>query len=504
MIDPRLRAVCDLLLPAAREEAGLHEYDGWVADFSPAGVQASLARLGGPPLDDAHDDAHLAAFEEYLRVAFDELALHRSNPRLLLESLDLSVYARQYAPEQERVEARRQHLTAWPEAIDAGLESLDAVPAPTAGALLPSARGLADPLDADVAEDATALHAHRRLVAHLEHAAAHGDPDPAIGARGLERLLGAPEATTVTLDALQHRAETERERLEDLLTEACGRLLPDLPVAQAVWQLTSDHPKDADGLFDSARDLTDEVLDFTAKRELLGSELDGIVYVAPTPTSRRWATAIVSWAAPFEADGPSWYLLTPPDPSWSAEQQDAWLAGFNYTGLPSTTAHEVAPGHFAHGRILRRSSSDVRKALHSPAFLEGWAHYAEELLAEEGFRAEDPRYVAGVAIKALMRVVRLLVSIGVHADGMSLSEAASRFRRDAWLPEPAARAEANRATFDPTYGRYTWGKLAIRDLREQMRQQWGAGFSLARFHRELLALGVPPLGLMGSAIGRLA
>lgn len=487
------------MVPHSRENAGLHDYDGQVQDLSPEGVKAGLARLGGPPLTDPHDEAHLAAFERWLRASFEEVEIHRINPRILLENLDISVYARHYAPVEERGEARRRHLAAWPEAIDAGIASLDAVAAPTAAAVLTSARGLVAPLDPDDPVEAAALAAHRRLMAHLEQAAIDGDPDPAWGAPALEQRLCYPELLGVSVQDLLEQADRERERLTDLLIEACGHVRPGVPVPDVMRALTSDHP-DADGVLDAARDLTDEVLDFTAERGLLGIELDGEVHIAPSPPSRRWATAMLSWSAPFEDDGPSWYLITPPAPMWSPDRQDGWLAAFSHTSLPATTAHEVAPGHFAHARLLRRAPGDVRKALQSPAFVEGWAHYAEELLIEEGFRAEDPRYRAGVAMKALMRVVRLTVSIGIHTGWMDLGEAVTRFQRDAFLREPAAQAEADRALFDPTYGRYTWGKLAILDVREQARRRWGAGFSLPRFHRALLSLGAPPLGLMTAAL----
>lgn len=498
-MNPRLLAVCDLMVPSARENAGLHVYDGQPQDLSEAGVKAGLSRLGGAPLPNSHDEEHLRAFEHAVRVIYGELQMHRRNPRMIIDNLDISVYAHLYAPEEERAEARRRHLAAWPDAIDAALSSLDAVAAPTAAALLPSARGLLAPLVPDHPDEARALPAHRRLVAHLEEAAKQGDPDPGFGAEGLERLLGATEAVTVRLEDLRAQAEGELQRLDDMLTEACGRIGPGLPVAEVMRQLTSDHP-DADGVLDTARDLTDEVLDFTVERGLVDGQLDGIIHVAPSPPSRRWATAMLSWAAPFEADGPSWYLITPPDPEWSATRRDGWLAAFNYAGLPSTTAHEVAPGHFTHSRFLRRAPGEVRKALHSPAFVEGWAHYAEELLVEEGFRGGNPRYAAGVATKALLRVVRLIVSIGVHSRTMSLEEAATLFEERAYLREPAAWAETNRATFDPTYGRYTWGKLVVLALREQARQRWGSRFGLAHFHRELLRLGAPPLGLVGAVL----
>src|SRR5207244_7310004 len=105
------------------------------------------------------------------------------------------------------------------------------------------------------------------------------------------------------------------------------------------------------------------------------------------------------------------YHGTPPDPEGAEGQQQQWLQVFSRTTLPAITAHEVAPGHFAHGRVLRTMPTDVRRALHSPAFVEGWAHYTEELCVEEGFRADDPRFVIDVALEALVRVTRLAVAI---------------------------------------------------------------------------------------------
>ena len=211
--------------------------------------------------------------------------------------------------------------------------------------------------------------------------------------------------------------------------------------------------------------------------------------------------AMMTWAGPYEDDAPSWYHVTPPDESWPPEEQEQWLEVFSRTTLPAITVHEVAPGHFAHGRALRRAPSDVRRALYSGGFIEGWAHYTEELCLDEGFRADDPRFAIGVAIEALVRVTRLAVSIGFHTREMTLDEAAARFEADAFLQGPAARGEANRATFDPTYGRYTWGKLEIMSLRDEAEMRWGKRYSHTRFHAALLDLGAPPLGLIGDALG---
>jgi len=209
---------------------------------------------------------------------------------------------------------------------------------------------------------------------------------------------------------------------------------------------------------------------------------------------------MMSWAAPGEPPGASWYHITPPQPDWPAEEREDWLAVFSRSTLPAITVHEVAPGHFAHGRSLRRAAGDVRRVLQSAAFIEGWAHYAEEVCIEEGFRGGDPLFAAGVALEALTRVTRLAVSLGVHAGSMRMDEAARRFEADAFIRGPAAAAEATRATYDPTYGRYTWGKLELLRLRDEARAAWGPAFSLPRFHAAVLALGAPPLGLMGHAL----
>jgi uncharacterized protein (DUF885 family) len=209
---------------------------------------------------------------------------------------------------------------------------------------------------------------------------------------------------------------------------------------------------------------------------------------------------MMSWAAPAEPDAPAWYYVTPPDPSWNEAEVAQWLAVFSRTTLPVITAHEVVPGHFAHGRMLRRARGEVRRTLYSEAFIEGWAHYGEELMVEAGFRADDPRFAVGMALEALIRVTRLAVALGLHTGAMDLAEATARFEADAFLTGPAARSEAQRAMFDPTYGRYTWGKLEIQALRDRARSRWGGGYSHRRFHEALLALGAPPLGLVDAAL----
>jgi len=506
-LTPRLRAVCDLQVAEVREYAGRHEYDGKVQDLSPAGVRSGLDRLAesvaaGETLADPHDEAQLATFVRRTEVEYRDLELHRSNPIYHLANLDLACYDRDYAPQAERDEARRAHLAAWPEAIEGATEALDRVSAPVAQSLIGAMQGLAAGLPADADENVrnAALAAHARLVERLVKASQDGDPDSALGAAALGSLMSSSEGIEVDLGGLAARADAERDRLMARLADSCAAVDPARPPLDVARSLIREHP-DGDGVLDAARKWTKLAIDFTRDRDLVPYQ-DGECLVGLAPESRRWAMAMMSPAAPGEPEGPSWYHITPPDPSWSASQAEEWLQVFSDTTLPGITTHEVAPGHFSHGRAIRHVATPVRRILHSSEFVEGWAHYAEELCVEEGFCADDPRFAIGVWLEALIRVTRLACAIGVHTAGMTVDEATRRFESDTHISGTAAAAEAQRATFDPTYGRYTWGKLMIMDLRDQARAEWGAGFSLKRFHSAMLDLGSPPLGLLGTAVER--
>jgi hypothetical protein len=499
-MNPRLRSVLDLMVPSAREEAGYHEYDGQVQDFSDEAVSKGLAQLGGQPLEDPHDEAHLAAFEAGLRVLFDDLAVHHTNPLTHLSNLDISCYVKEYAPKEERLAATRRHVANWPEAIDVAIDTLDRVPAPTASALLPAIQGLSAALSDEWPESGPARQAHHRLVTHLAGCAADGPPDAAIGEAALAKLMGTIDASQVDLGRLEEQADAELVRLREMLDDACASFRPGTPTTDVVNELLADHATSAE-LIPDARERTNEVIEFCREQGLL-THLDGECEVGLAPEARRWGVAMLTWSAPHEPDAPSKYDITPPEDSWPADKQREWLEMFNATSMTVITAHEVAPGHFAHGRALRRAPGEIRQSLFGYAFAEGWAHYGEELMLEVGFRGDDPRFQAGVALEALCRLCRLSSAIGLHRGTMTVEDSVALFRSQSFLPEPVARSEAQRGTFDPGYGMYTWGKWEILRAREAAKSAWGSGFSLRRFHDALMELGSPPLGLIGTAVER--
>jgi hypothetical protein len=495
LTDSRVRAALELDIAGAREFVGLHEYDGVLQDLSPDAVATALTRLGTGPLPaDPYDAAVLDVHEDGLRARLAEAQIHRRDPLVHVSVMDLACYDREYAPLAERQEAKERHLRSWPDAVDNAVAALDRIPAPVAVATLPSVRGLAAGI-----EDPRILAAVARFATHVEKAARDGDPSAALGPDQFLRQLGAGEGKTFDLADLTDTAERETARLRAVLAEAVERLAPGERPADVVPVLTRDHAVTTADVMAEASALISEVTAFAVEQDLIGDP-GGVCHVGPAPASRSYAQAMMSWSAPYEADAPSWYYIVPPDPAWSADETEEWLAVFSRTSLPAITVHEVTPGHYAHGRALRGLTSDVRRSLGSLAFIEGWAHYSEELYAEEQFRAGDPKYVIGMCVEALLRVTRLACSIGLHTGGMTVADATARFEADAFLRGTAAAGEARRGTYDPTYGRYTLGKLEIRRVRERARNTWQDAYTHRRFHDALLALGMPPIGLLERAV----
>ena len=301
-LSSRLRAVCNLQVADVREYSGRHEYDGKVQDLSIMGVRRALTDLATAadeqPLADSYDEAQLQCFIRRTQVEYGDLELHRSNPAYHLLNLDLACYDRDYAPQAERDVARREHLAAWPAAIDWATQALDRVNAPVAQALLSAVAGLAAglPEGADEQVRRAALEAHARLMSHLERAAAEGDPDPALGSAALSLLMGSSEATEVDLGRLAESADAERDRLMARLADSCGAIEPGRPPLDLARELVRDHP-DADGVLDAARRWTQLVIDFTREHDLVPYH-DGECLVGLAPESRRFAMAMMSPAGP--------------------------------------------------------------------------------------------------------------------------------------------------------------------------------------------------------------
>ena len=235
--------------------------------------------------------------------------------------------------------------------------------------------------------------------------------------------------------------------------------------------------------------------------------------VKETPSYER-ATSFASMdtPGPFEKKATeAFYYVTPVDPTWPDAQKNEWLTSFNTYTTDITTIHEAYPGHYVQFLHLNASSATkIEKIFGSYAFVEGWAHYCEQMMLEEGFGAEKKdknkptdeeikraaKYRMAQADEAMLRLCRLCVSIKLHTQKMSVDEATKFFQDNCYYEEKPARSEAMRGTFDPGYLNYTLGKLQILKLRDDYHAQEGDGFSLHKFHNEILDHGMPQIRLL--------
>jgi uncharacterized protein (DUF885 family) len=196
----------------------------------------------------------------------------------------------------------------------------------------------------------------------------------------------------------------------------------------------------------------------------------------------------------------AYYNMTLPDPKWSARETGEFMQQWYYAAISNVSVHEVWPGHYLQFLYARDFPSDVRKVFSAATNSEGWAHYCEQMVIDEGFHGDDPRYRLAQIQDALLRDARFIVGIRMHTKGMALNEAEDFFVKEGYQPRPVARSESKRGTSDPTYGYYTMGKLMILKLRDDYKAKQGAGYSLQRFHDTFIKLGPLPLPLMRKAM----
>jgi uncharacterized protein (DUF885 family) len=195
------------------------------------------------------------------------------------------------------------------------------------------------------------------------------------------------------------------------------------------------------------------------------------------------------------------YFVTPVDTAWTPARQEEWLRSLNRTMLKNITMHEVYPGHYLQFLHVRRrtSASHAQKIFFSASFVEGWAHYCEQLSIEAGLGAGSAAAEVAQLHDALLRNCRLLASIGLHTAGKDLEWATRLFQEEGHLERLPAEREAIRGSFNPEYYCYTLGKLEILEVRRKFLSS-GYGGSLLGFHDTLLGFGSPPVGALSELL----
>jgi uncharacterized protein (DUF885 family) len=191
------------------------------------------------------------------------------------------------------------------------------------------------------------------------------------------------------------------------------------------------------------------------------------------------------------------------------QQIEQLMAEFNRGTIISTAIHEAYPGHYIQFLWLPHAPSTVRKLLGASSNAEGWAHYCEQMMLDEGYGqpgtgardARDAKMIRlGQLQDALLRDARFIVGIKMHSGEMAFDEAVKFFVEEGYQTPAGGLVESKRGTRDATYLYYTLGKLQILKLRADLRKKEGARFSLERFHDDFLKQGFPPIRIVRRAL----
>ncbi len=521
---------------------GLHDYDGKITDYSRLALDAELSRLRR--FDDRltkFDPGELSPRQSIdLRILqaavkkelfeMQDMSVFERNPMVYARAADVNVYIkRNFAPLEDRVRSLVAIESQIPNILVAARTNLgDVLPKPYVELAIQIARASSDFLKKDLVAAVAGLkdeqvrvafqEANRKAASALTDYAAwlereklpKASLDFALGEEKFRRLLAQTELVDLPPEKILEIGMEQLKTEQEAFADAAKRIDPNKSAIEVFKQIQSEHPTPENLIPDVGKDL-DKIRKYVSSHHLVTIPADVRAKVKETPQYLR-ATSFASMdtPGPFERRATeAYYYVTPTENDWPEKQKQEWLTAFNYYTSDIVSIHEAYPGHYVQFLRLNASpASKVEKIFGSYAFIEGWAHYCEKMMVDEGYgsptaatpSAEDvkraAKYRMAQADEALLRLCRLCVSIKMHTQHMSVEEATKFFQENCYYEEKPARQEAIRGTFDPGYLNYTLGKLQILKLRDDYKAQQGDEFSLQKFHNELLNHGMPPIRLL--------
>jgi hypothetical protein len=508
---------------------GVHLHDDLLEDLSRAAVEGQIRTLGGfarrlAAIDPARlthtERLERPALEASIRARLFELETVRTwerNPQLYGDLLSTSLAGQilfDYAPLPERARRVLSKLHQVPRLIQAARDNIKEPPGIFVKVGLESLRGTLRFIEDDLPRALSALddlhvlgdladastEASRAIGAYVQYLETDIAPRARapfrLGRERLQEKLQLDEGIALDHDRLLSIATRELYATQEEFRRVASRL--DAKDPMAAWARAKlEHPLPGQ-VVSTAYEQLEELKTFIQRQDLIAVPTSTQVQVAPTPKFYRWTFASMWTPGPFETRPlRAYYYITDADPAWPAERQEEHLRDFNYGALWAISIHEVYPGHFLHYQHLRQVSSTLRKSIlfSSTAMVEGWAHYAEQMMVETGFRKQDPAVKLGQLAEALIRLCRLIVGLRLHGEDLSVEQGVRFFREEAYLEEASARREAERGTFDPSYVLYALGKLMVLKLRDDYKAANRDGFTLRGFHDTLLGNGTVPLWL---------
>lgn len=513
--------------PTAGTAAGFHEYDAKLEDYSDAtrrrevelllNFERAFANLPDSP------DRDLALGE--IRSDLLDLRAIRGwekNPDNyssgVTESL-FTIISRKFAPAEQRMQSATARERAIPRVLAEARQNLKNPPRIYTQIAIEQMPGIIGFFERDVPQafaDVTAEKprsefdsANARAISALKDyetflkndllSRSHGDFR--IGAENYQKKLLYDEMVDVPLDRLLAVGYQNLRENQAALRGTAAKIDPKKSPRQVLGDLEKDHPPASD-LLATFRSVLGGLRDFVERKQIvtIPSQTPPIVEETP-PFMQALTTASMDTPGPYEKVAKeAFFNVTLPDKRWDRARAENYMEGFNRGTIISTAIHEVYPGHYVQFLWLQRAPTMIRKLLGCSSNAEGWAHYTEQMMLDEGYGNGDPKLRLGQLQDALLRDARYIAGIQMHTGHMTMDQAVKFFETEGYQTHEVALKEAKRGTSDPTYLVYTLGKLEILKLRADYRKKEGARFSLEKFHDAFLAQGYPPIKIVREAL----
>ena len=517
--------------PSAGTAAGFHEYDTQLEDYSRAALEreaksirafepklaAALATSQKLPQSDALDLRFLQSTIRSRLLEIETIRDWQNDPDPYASGPAYSLFLlikRDFASQEDRLRsviARERKIPAALLAARKNLKSppkvfteiaLEQIPGTIAffkndvPAAFPSVKDtklLAD-FRASTQMIVDALKSYESFLRKNVLPASHGDFR--LGPEVFRKKLLYDEMVDIPLDRLREIGYADLHRNQDWLKKTAAQIDPGKSTLEVLADVRKDHPEPGQ-LLQSFRDTLAGLRQFIEQKKIITipSNLQPVVEETP-PFARALTTAAMETPGAFETKAPGGiFQVTLPDPTWKPDKINSYMEGFDRPSLISTAIHEVYPGHYEQYLWTLQIHSKVRQLLYCGTTSEGWAHYTEQMMLDEGF-STDPKVRIGQLIDALLRDSRFIAGLEMHTGKMTLDQAKTFFVEQGYQVPPIAEVEARRGTSDPTYLVYTLGKLQIMKLREDYRKQQGDKFTLQDFHDRFLEHGGLPIKLI--------
>jgi uncharacterized protein (DUF885 family) len=524
--------------PTAGTQAGFHQYDGKLEDFSHSGMDAEIAGLlkfqkqfdsilsSQLSQESAGDLEVLSSSIQGRLLELQNIKTWRTDPDVYISDLSYGIFLimrRNFAPPADRLRSVISREREIPRVLEAARQNISNPPKVYTQVALqqmpdnikffqndvPEAfRQVQDPrllAEFKASNDAAieALSKYQDFMQKDLLPASNGDFR--LGAENFRKKLLYDEMVDIPLDRLLEIGYADLRRNQQQFKKVAAQIDPHRSPEAVLADLRQDHPP-ADHLLQSIRDTLGGLRQFIEQHKIITipSEVPPIVEETP-PFARALTTASMDTPGAYETKATeAMFNVTLPAPDWKPEKVEQWMQGFNRGTIISTAIHEVYPGHYTQFLWLQSAPSKTRKLLYNTSNAEGWAHYTEQMMLDEGYGDHDPRLRLGQLLDALLRNARFIVGIEMHTGRMTLEQGQEFFVKEGFQVPPVAEVEARRGTSDPTYLYYNLGKLQILKLREDYRKQQGSKFTLQEFHDRFMRQGSVPMkiirkNMLGSA-----